>query len=76
LRSSGGYKKEAITLPNIRYYDNDRYEETGELFSIFCAESELNGRTILLYGDIVFDSTILEKLLKSPADISLVVDLA
>jgi len=71
-----GYKKEAITLPNIRYYDNDRYEETGELFSIFCAESEMKGRTILLYGDIIFDNTILEKLLKSPADISLVVDLA
>ncbi len=71
-----GYKKEAIALPNIRYYDNDRYEETGELFSIFCAESEMKGRTILLYGDIIFDNTILEKLLKSPADISLVVDLA
>src|SRR5574342_438611 len=71
-----GYKKEAITLPNIRYYDNDRYEETGELFSIFCAETEMKGRTILLYGDIIFDNTFLEKLLKSPADISLVVDLA
>lgn len=71
-----GYKKEAIALPNIRYYDNDRYEETGELFSIFCAESEMKGRTIVLYGDIIFDNTILEKLLKSPADIALVVDLA
>jgi phosphoenolpyruvate phosphomutase len=71
-----GYKKEAIALPNIRYYDNDRYEETGELFSVFCAESEMKGRTIVLYGDIIFDSTILEKLLKSPADIALVVDLA
>jgi phosphoenolpyruvate phosphomutase len=71
-----GYKKEAITLPNIRYYDNDRYEETGELFSIFCAESEMKGRTIILYGDIIFDSTILEKLLKSPADVTLVMDLA
>jgi len=71
-----GYKKEAITLPNIRYYDNDRYEETGELFSLFCAENEFKGRTIVLYGDIIFDTAILEKLLKSPADISLVVDLA
>jgi phosphoenolpyruvate phosphomutase len=71
-----GYKKEAITLPNIRYYDNDRYEETGELFSLFCAENELKGRTIVLYGDILFDTAILEKLLKSPADISIVVDLA
>ena len=71
-----GYKKDAIALPNIRYYDNDRYEETGELFSIFCAESEMKGRTIVLYGDIIFDTTILEKLLKSPADFALVVDLA
>lgn len=71
-----GYKKDAITLPNIRYYDNDRYEDTGEIYSLFCAERELSGRTLLLYGDIIFDTTILEKLLKSPADITLVVDLA
>jgi phosphoenolpyruvate phosphomutase len=71
-----GYKKEAITLPNIRYYDNDRYEDTGELYSLFCAENELKGRTVFLYGDIIFDTAILEKLLRSPADIALVVDLA
>ncbi|MEW6245497.1 MAG: isocitrate lyase/phosphoenolpyruvate mutase family protein [Nitrospirota bacterium] len=71
-----GYKKEAITLPNIRYYDNDRYEETGELHSLFCAENEMKGRTIILYGDIIFETAVLEKLLKSPADITLVVDLA
>jgi phosphoenolpyruvate phosphomutase len=71
-----GYKKDAITLPNIRYYDNDRYEETGELFSLFCAENEMKGRTIVLYGDIIFETGVLEKLLKSPADITLVIDLA
>jgi phosphoenolpyruvate phosphomutase len=71
-----GYKKEAITLPNIRYYDNDRYEDTGEVFSLMCAENEMKGRTLVLYGDIIFETAILEKLLKSPADIALVVDLA
>ncbi|RMH02739.1 MAG: phosphoenolpyruvate mutase [Nitrospirae bacterium] len=71
-----GYQKQAITLPNIRYYDNDLYEETGELFSFFCAEPEMKGRCIFLYGDIVFDAAILQKLLRSPADIALVVDLA
>ena len=71
-----GYKKEAITLPNIRYYDNDRYEETGDLHSLFCAENEMKGRVLFLYGDIIFETAVLEKLLKSPADISLVVDLA
>lgn len=71
-----GYRKEAIGLPNIRYYDNDRYEDTGDLWSLFCAEHEMKGRCVLLYGDIIFDTSILEKLLKSPADIALVVDLA
>jgi phosphoenolpyruvate phosphomutase len=71
-----GYRKDAITFPNIRYYDNDRYEETGELYSLMCAERELEGRCLMLYGDIIFDTVLLEKLLKSPADITLVVDLA
>jgi phosphoenolpyruvate phosphomutase len=71
-----GYKKEAIMLPNIRYYDNDRYEETGDLFTFFCAKNEMKGRCLLLYGDIIFDTPLLQKLLKSPADISLVVDMA
>ncbi len=71
-----GYRKDAITVPHLRYYDNDRYEDTGDLFSLFCAENEMTGRCLILYGDIVFETAVLEKLLKSPADISLVVDLA
>ncbi len=71
-----GYQKEKIAFPNLRYYDNDRYEDTGELTSIFCAEQELKGRCLLLYSDIIFETGILLKLLKSPADITIVVDLA
>ena len=71
-----GYKKEMITQANLRYYDNNRFEKTGELYSLFCAEKEIEGRVILLYSDIVFDQGILEKLLKSEGDIVLVVDRA
>src|SRR5712692_5681237 len=71
-----GYQKEKIAFPNLRYYDNDRYEDTGELASIFCAEQELKGRCLLLYSDIIFETGILLKLLKSSADITIVVDLA
>ncbi len=71
-----GYKKETITLPNIRYYDNDTYEQTGDLYSLFCAQNEMKGRCLFLYGDIIFENAVLGKLLKSAADISLVVDLA
>ncbi|MGH8010756.1 MAG: isocitrate lyase/phosphoenolpyruvate mutase family protein, partial [Candidatus Binatia bacterium] len=71
-----GYRKEQISLPNVRYYDNDRFLETGELASLFCAESEMSGRFLFLYSDILFDPAILEKLLKSQADMSIVVDRA
>lgn len=69
-----GYQKDKINLPHLRYYDNDRYQDTHNLASLFCAEPALQGRLVVLYGDILFDTSILEKLLKSPADITVVVD--
>ncbi len=71
-----GYKKEAISVPNIRTYDNDAYETSNEVESLFAAKKELGGQFLFLYGDILFERGHLEKLLKSPADISLVVDRA
>lgn len=71
-----GYQKAKFTLPNVRYYDNDQYEKSSDLASLFCAEGELQGRCIVLYGDILFERSILEKLLQSDKDISLVVDRA
>lgn len=69
-----GYRKEQVSVPGIRYYDNDRYEETGELSSLFTAEPELEGRFLFLYSDILFDQAVLEKLLRSKADVAIVVD--
>ncbi|MEJ7730961.1 MAG: isocitrate lyase/phosphoenolpyruvate mutase family protein [Polyangiaceae bacterium] len=69
-----GYKKEAIGLPNIRYYDNDEFASSSEVFSLFRASKELGGPFVFLYGDILFERGHLEKLLKSPADISILVD--
>ena len=71
-----GYKKEAITLPNVRYYDNDEYATTDEATTLFRAGKELSGPFVMLYGDILFERGHLEKLLKSPAEISILVDRA
>jgi phosphoenolpyruvate phosphomutase len=71
-----GYQKDKLALPNIRYYDNEAYEKNFDLASLFCAEAELRGRCLILYGDILFDRSVLEKLLQSDQDISLVVDRA
>lgn len=71
-----GYRKEAFTLTTPRYYDNDEFETTGELYSLFRAEPELHGRVVVLYSDVLFDQGILEKLLKAEGDVNIVVDRA
>jgi phosphoenolpyruvate phosphomutase len=71
-----GYQKEKLTLAGPRYYDNDRYTETGEVESLFVAEPELEGRLLFLYGDILFDQSVLEKLLRSQSETAIIVDRA
>ena len=71
-----GYKKEKIDFTGLRYYDNPAWEREGELSSLLVARPELKGRTVVLYGDVLFDAGILEKLLKSEADVAVVVDRA
>jgi len=69
-----GYKKEMINYPGIRYYENTDYESNNILRSLFYAENEMGDGFIFSYSDIIFEQGILEKLLQSGADISLVVD--
>src|SRR6202044_3671121 len=54
--------------------DNDRFAETGEVYSLSRARHALEGETVLAYGDVLFRSFILESLMGSSADIVLAVD--
>ncbi|MCB9707335.1 MAG: isocitrate lyase/phosphoenolpyruvate mutase family protein [Myxococcales bacterium] len=69
-----GYLKDRIDVPNIRTYDNDDYKDTGEAVSLFKADKELSKRVVVLYGDVLFERSVLEKLLRSPSDITIAVD--
>ena len=69
-----GYKKEAVNLPSIDYVDNDSFATTGEASSLNIAIDNLNGPTIIAYGDILFRHHILDQLLAAVGDIVLVVD--
>jgi phosphoenolpyruvate phosphomutase len=71
-----GYRKDQVTVPGVRYFDNDRYEETGELASLFAATPALSGRILFLYSDILFERSVLERLLRAEADCAVVVDRA
>lgn len=69
-----GYKKEAVTLPNLKYIANDKYDENGILYSLYCAKDELKGDMIISFGDILFEEDILNRLMLSNEDIILAVD--
>ncbi len=56
--------------------DNDAYADTGEAASLACALPRLEGETVVVYGDVLFRRYILEELLESTADITVVVDSA
>lgn len=69
-----GYCKETVVAPGVRFYDNDRFDETGELTSLFAAEPELHGRLLFLYADVLFERALLERLLRAEGDIVIAVD--
>ena len=71
-----GYRAEAINLPGITCYENPQFKTHGIAASLFAAAEALTGPTLILYGDILFDRTILDRLLDSPGDVNLVVDRA
>jgi phosphoenolpyruvate phosphomutase len=71
-----GYKKDQVRVGGARLVDNDRYGETGELYSLFRAGDALGGPVVVLYGDIVFDASVLERLLRTTGDVAIVVDRA
>ncbi|MGI4878380.1 MAG: phosphoenolpyruvate mutase [Janthinobacterium lividum] len=69
-----GYRKETVIVEGIKTVDNDRYAETGEVFSLSQAGESLNGELVVVYGDVLFRNYILENLLSSHADVVLAVD--
>jgi L-glutamine-phosphate cytidylyltransferase len=69
-----GYLEKKINLPNITYYINEKFSTTNMVETLFSARNEMNESIIVSYGDIIFEKNVLNELLTSQADISLVVD--
>jgi L-glutamine-phosphate cytidylyltransferase len=71
-----GYKKEAFDVfeTDFNFFINDNYQNNNILESLFYAEPKINGDVLILYSDIIFNKEIVEKLLESKEEISIVVD--
>ena len=69
-----GYKKEKIKILNIHEYHNKNFNSTNMLETLFCAKNELEGSVIISYGDIIFEKSILDSLINSKEDFSVIID--
>lgn len=70
----GGYKSEMLIRNGVKFKNNPRWYETNMVWTLFCAEDELEGDVIVSYGDIVYSRNILKELLNSTADIAVTID--
>jgi choline kinase len=69
-----GYRGDKITVPGAEVLENRNYDTTNMVESLFCAREKLRESTLVSYGDIIYQQSVLRKLMASPDDISVVVD--
>lgn len=72
----GGYSSDAIRLDGATLLKNPDYADTGVVHTLFSAREALKGRFVMAYSDIIFERDIVERLLSSPHEITLVIDRA
>ncbi|MDA1196488.1 MAG: phosphoenolpyruvate mutase [Nanoarchaeota archaeon] len=68
-----GFLKDKIVADNVKSYYNDEYSTNNVAASLMKAESELNDDCIVSYGDIMYDASVINQLLKSEGDIVIAV---
>jgi len=68
------YKKEEVGVDWVKLIHNPDYSNTGTLYSIMCALNDISEKTIICYGDVIFDHVILNRIMESKEDITILID--
>lgn len=69
-----GFKGGHIDYKGVTYFENPAYASTNMPVSLFCAEEKLEGDVVVLYSDIVYERSVLERLLSGSHDVAVAVD--
>ncbi len=69
-----GYKAETVDISGIDVCVNHDFEKSAELCSLACAEAAFSDNMLIMYGDVLFRSYILNDLLHSEGAMVVVVD--
>ena len=57
----------SFDLPlRFTFVKNPAYDKTNYIYSIYCAREHLDDDIILMHGDLVFESVVLDKIIESP----------
>ncbi|MBI5377161.1 MAG: NTP transferase domain-containing protein [Thaumarchaeota archaeon] len=70
-----GPHKEKFTLNNVTYVEDKNYPQHDILGSLMEAREYITGDVLISYSDIIFDHSILSKVMESKADIGIAIDL-
>ena len=73
-----GYKNEVLeshlSNENVRFITNKEYNDTNMVYTLFCAESEMNDDLIISYGDIIYREDVLQSLINNINNFVVTVD--
>lgn len=73
----GGYLHDKLNAPNVTRFLNPLYDQTNMVSTLFCAQDWMKpGEDLLIcYGDIVYETSVMEKVLACDAEVCLAADL-
>lgn len=58
---------QSLNLPlHLSFIKNPIYDQTNYIYSIYCARETLNDDILLMHGDLVFESSVLDDILTCP----------
>jgi len=69
-----GYRNDSFKVDGVNYIHNPKFDSEHIMTSIMCAEQEIEGRTLIVYSDILFEDLLIEKLKSIESDFVIVVD--
>jgi phosphoenolpyruvate phosphomutase len=69
-----GYKKEAVDIQGVTYYDAEESLPAGQVHALASALPALEGRCLISHGDVLFKKYIPQELMEVDADFAVAVD--
>jgi choline kinase len=69
-----GYRADKIPVFFTKQYHNEKYASTNMVSSLFCALEEFDDDLIISYSDIIYKPSVLNALIKSKEDFSVIID--